>query len=227
MKTILVLASCLALAAAAQAQVITIDQAKALAGNVTPGDTPGFPITISRPGSYRLMGHLTVSDANAAGIVVTTSRVTLDLNGFTLSGPRCGPQRCQVGQGNDLSQGVRIEAPFVQVLNGTIDAFQGHGVFAIAPHVSLDGLTLRRHGYTGASLQFGSLLENSLLTENQAADLYLGGTAVVRRSRLHSASNLSMPTTVTSLIDGNHFANGVPLGLLRSAGNNICFAQLC
>ena len=33
--------------------VILIDQTKALAGNVTPGDTPGFPVTISLPGSYR------------------------------------------------------------------------------------------------------------------------------------------------------------------------------
>ena len=33
--------------------VILIDQNKALAGNVTPGDTPGFPVTISLPGSYR------------------------------------------------------------------------------------------------------------------------------------------------------------------------------
>jgi hypothetical protein len=34
--------------------VILIDQNKALAGNVTPGDTPGFPVIISQPGSYRL-----------------------------------------------------------------------------------------------------------------------------------------------------------------------------
>jgi hypothetical protein len=226
MKQLLILAA-LALAASAQAQVITIDQAKALAGNVTPGDAPGFPVTISQPGHYRLTGHLSVGDAGVAGIVVAASRVTLDLNGFTVAGPRCGPLRCSIGQGDDRSQGVRIEAPFVQVRDGSIDAFHGHGVFAAVPHVSLQGLTLRRHGHTGASLQFGSLLENSLLAENQAADLYLGGASVVRHSRLLSSSSISMPAMVTSLIDGNQFANGVALGLFRSSGNNLCFAQLC
>src|SRR5260221_3357918 len=38
--------------------VILIDQSKALAGNVTPGDAAGFPVTISRRGSYRLSGAL-------------------------------------------------------------------------------------------------------------------------------------------------------------------------
>ena len=38
--------------------VTLIDQNKALAGSVTPGDTPGFPVTISQPGSYRLSGNL-------------------------------------------------------------------------------------------------------------------------------------------------------------------------
>ncbi len=41
--------------------VILIDQSKAMAGNITPGDAPGFPVTISQPGSYRLSSNLDVS----------------------------------------------------------------------------------------------------------------------------------------------------------------------
>jgi hypothetical protein len=37
--------------------VVLIDQNKALAGSVTPGDTPGFPVTISLPGSYRVLSN--------------------------------------------------------------------------------------------------------------------------------------------------------------------------
>ena len=37
--------------------VIEINQARAKAGGVTPGDTPLFPVTISQPGSYRLTGN--------------------------------------------------------------------------------------------------------------------------------------------------------------------------
>jgi len=35
---------------------IIINEAKAIAGGITPGDDPGFPITISKPGVYQLAG---------------------------------------------------------------------------------------------------------------------------------------------------------------------------
>lgn len=63
--------------------VTLIDQNRALAGNVTPGDTPGFPVTINRSGSFRLSGNLTVP-ADTHGIVMGASGVTLDLNGFAI-----------------------------------------------------------------------------------------------------------------------------------------------
>jgi len=47
--------------------VILIDQNHALSGNITPGDAPGFPVTISQPGSYRLSGDLLIPDANTTG----------------------------------------------------------------------------------------------------------------------------------------------------------------
>jgi hypothetical protein len=70
--------------------VILIDQNRALAGNVTPVDAPGFPVTITQPGSYRLSGNLTAG-ANVSGIEILASNVTLDLNGFTISGPPRSP----------------------------------------------------------------------------------------------------------------------------------------
>src|SRR5882762_4507455 len=66
--------------------VVLIDQNRALAGNVTPGDAPGFPVTISQPGSYRLSGNLTVPDINTTAIQITADFVTLDLNGFSIVG---------------------------------------------------------------------------------------------------------------------------------------------
>ena len=67
--------------------VVLIDQNRALAGNVTPGDAPGFPIRISVPGSYRLSGNLTVPNVNTSAILLATSHVTIDLNGFAILGP--------------------------------------------------------------------------------------------------------------------------------------------
>src|SRR5947199_9680744 len=77
----------LAIPAYAVDGVVLINQSAALAGNVTPGDTPGFPVTISVPGSYKLSGNLTVPDANTDAIVIASSDVTFDLNGFSIIGP--------------------------------------------------------------------------------------------------------------------------------------------
>lgn len=62
---------CLALtllAAGAAAQA-AITHKQALAGNVTPGDAPGDPVTISVPGHYVLKGNLQMP-AEAGGIYV-------------------------------------------------------------------------------------------------------------------------------------------------------------
>src|SRR5882757_4036016 len=67
--------------------VILIDQTRALAGSVTPGDTPGFPITLSQAGSYRLTGNLTVPNASTAAISIGADNITIDLNGFSIIGP--------------------------------------------------------------------------------------------------------------------------------------------
>jgi len=70
-------------AGAAEGEIL-IDQARALQGHITPNDTPGFPITISQEGHYKLTGPLKVP-AGQGGIFVFTDNVTLDLNGFEIA----------------------------------------------------------------------------------------------------------------------------------------------
>jgi hypothetical protein len=90
--------------------VILIDQNRALAGNVTAGDGAGFPVMINQPGSYRLSGNLTVP-IGMNGIEINADNVTLDLNGFSITGPGAFPnlgigivstdhQRMAIGNGS-------------------------------------------------------------------------------------------------------------------------------
>ena len=66
--------------------VVLLNQSTATAG-LGGCDAPGFPITICHAGSYRLSGNLVVADSSTNGIEVTADNVTIDLNGFSLSGP--------------------------------------------------------------------------------------------------------------------------------------------
>ena len=94
--------------------VILIDQNKALAGNVTPGDGAGYPVILSLPGSYRLSGNLTVP-ISATGIQIAADGVSLDLNGFSITGPGIFP-----GGGNAINGDNRKR---IRVSNGSISGF--------------------------------------------------------------------------------------------------------
>jgi hypothetical protein len=115
--------------------VVRIDQSRALAGGVTPADTPGFPVTISQPGSYRLTGNLTLPDLNTTAIQIIANSVTLDLNGFSIIGPAVCPAACPpagTGTGIEATSGVSGIPPTgpraIRVLNGSV---RGVGLFGI------------------------------------------------------------------------------------------------
>lgn len=114
----------LATTASAVDGVIEINQTKALAGGITPGDDPGFPVTISQPGSYRLTGNLTVTATNISAIVVFFDDVTIDLNGFSITGPTVcsgSPLSCNPQHGG---RGVYSPGSNLSVFNGTVRGMQ-------------------------------------------------------------------------------------------------------
>lgn len=134
--------ACLAFAMPAHAVtvvngVVLITQADALAGGVTPGDAPGFPVTLSATGSYRFASNLLLN-ANVNGINVTAPEVTIDLYGFRLAGSGIGAigisgsQRgLAVKDGTVrgfLQDGVRVTAQFLTVSNMVIADNGGAGV---------------------------------------------------------------------------------------------------
>ena len=111
--------------------VIEINQAKALAGGVTSGDTEGFPVTISESGSYRLTGNLTVPDENTNAIDVSADDVTVDLNGFAIVGPTvCTGTPVTSCSPTGTGRGIEFVFPSgnTSVLNGTVRGMGNSGV---------------------------------------------------------------------------------------------------
>jgi hypothetical protein len=74
-----------AIPAVAMETEVKIDQNKALAGGVTPGDAPGFPITLTQPGRYVLTSNL-YPPPDTGGIETKNHDITVDFNGFRLHG---------------------------------------------------------------------------------------------------------------------------------------------
>jgi hypothetical protein len=149
--------------------VVLIDQNHALAGNITPGDTPGFPVTISQPGSYKLSGNLTVPDANTTAIQIAADHVTLDLNGFAIIGPVvctsspavCPPAGTGIGINADNGPG-KAGPRGTKVLNGTIRGIGQTGIVITGTGAYVEKLTVNSSGGNGFVVA-GSVVNSSAI----------------------------------------------------------------
>jgi hypothetical protein len=175
------------LAATVQAQT-SIDQAKALAGNLTPGDTPYYPITITEPGSYVLTSNLDVP-GNQVAIVIDAENVSLDLNGFEIRSMgtcdrdahsgyvHCSSLHASVSEAPGYS-GIWVKRRYASVSNGSISGFRAHGVYSSLGSLSLDRLRVHSNGgHAVVAMGTASSVTNSLLRLNRQNGLY--GVAVL------------------------------------------------
>ncbi len=118
----------------------------------------GFPYTISSPGSYVLTGALLVP-ADTDGIVIATNEVTLDLNGFSITGPAtCGFTTCPLGTGSAIRpQGLFGGANSTRVHNGIVRGFGSHCVRVLAA-AHVENLTVSECGGVGISANVESIV---------------------------------------------------------------------
>jgi len=159
---------CLTLAftepAMARDGLIQINAARAVAGGVTPTDTPGYPVTIDTSDSYLLTGDLVVASENTTVVEITADRVTLDLNGFGIYGPvACfaSPPTCFPGGGT--GHGIHIQSNEVTIRNGSV---KGNGA---------DGIS----GSTASQIRIESVDTGN----NGRSCVNLGTVAVIRNTR--------------------------------------------
>lgn len=150
-----------------------------------------FPLVINAPGSYRLKKNFTVPNENTTAISITADNVTLDLNGYAITGPTvCSgfPATC-APTGTGI--GVSSSSTNVTVLNGTI---RGMGDSGILSANRIEKVNAVGNGGTGMN---ASVVIDSLADSN-------GGQGI-------SAGNSVTNSTAT--------ANGGP-GIASSNVNN-------
>jgi hypothetical protein len=141
----------------------------------------GFPYNITQPGSYKLSGNLVVTGTD--GIDVHTNNVTIDLNGFAISGPvtcfgsgsgiGCGPLVSPAGiRGLNVS-GITIRNGTITGLNNGIFIYNSSNILVEDIHaggnqtagIQVQDAVVRRNT-TSLNGQFGIVASNSLVTEN-------------------------------------------------------------
>ena len=163
--------------------VVLIDHNRALAGNVTPGDTLGYPVTISVPGSYRLSGNLNVANSNTNGILLLASHVTIDLNGFAILGPNdCVTGECTLnGIGSGITNFLDPSSPSrfnIKIRNGTIAGMGANGIFLHGSGFIVEDLLVRNNGLAGIGLGANDTLYGTSIVRHNIAEYNRNGIVV-------------------------------------------------
>jgi len=132
------------------------------------------PFTISSPGSYYLTTNLTGA-ANQNGISISSGDVTLDLNGFTLSG---------VASAGPYYSGILIANTYTNIVvrNGTVTGWTNFGVDGYTRgfprNVIYEHLTLSANGYVGLDAEATSIIRDCLSQNNGSEGFFSVGSLI-------------------------------------------------
>jgi hypothetical protein len=193
---------------------ILITHAAALAGNVTPGDTAGYPVTISIPGSFKLASNLLVTSIFATGIHVTSTFVTIDLNGFTLAA------------GRDAFYGITSNQYNGTIRNGFITRFQYDGIRIENSGWTVEDVVVTANRANGIVVTGNhSRVINSNVSANLGSGIIAGQTALIQSNIVAGNHGIGVVTGNSSLIQGNTVSLNSNIGIYTSlstvVGNTI------
>lgn len=197
-------ATTLSLVMPASAAIIVITQAKANAGGVTPGDTPGFPVSLSQPGAYRLDTNLTVP-AGKQGISVRSNYVDIDMNGFLLSGWNAA------GTARAGNYGVYSSFGVGSIRNGVITGFKFDGIFLTGNSNSwtVEDMTIQSNGGVGINAEVSaySRIVDSTISINGAFGIVCGSYCHIEGNNIsdngHNGISLESGTVLGNTIFSN------------------------
>jgi hypothetical protein len=149
--------------------------------------------TIDKPGSYKLVNNLTFKGGSieSACLTITTSSVTIDLAGFTISGPARG---IGIASNNQGLHGIAVR-------NGSISGITiGVSLFIIDAIV--EGLRIDGDNAPAVNIEGEGILANGIVKGNIVTSMFRG-------------------MDVTGLVTGNfailNSGNGISVG----AGSNV------
>ncbi len=196
--------------------ITLINQDLALAGGVTLGDTPGFPVTLSESGSYILTGNLIV-DRNTTGIFVSADNVTIDLNGFAIIGPGFP----------GFGRGVEVENIFnliifsnTTVVNGTIQGVGSTGV-RLANSARVENVRVTGAGLAGIDVSSGSTVTGNTAVNNGDDGIRAGSGSTVTGNTAVNNGDDGINVGSGSTVIGNTAVDNGDDGINAGSGSTV------
>ena len=169
----------------------SLDQIDARTPLGTPGQVTTTTVTIDQPGSYVLVGDITVSSGN--GIAILSRNVTLDLNGFTITSTAATPEGTGILLGNVDHYIRNIRITNGRIVSGAVYSFtNAHGVSFAGPGF-IYGIA---PGAFGASIALGVRIDNVSVSGVPSIGIYADGQSRVTRCQVRTCGNGGITATV-------------------------------
>lgn len=181
---------------------------------------------ISKPGSYVLTRNITIKKAGMDGVDVTVSNVSIDLQGFTIS----GAPGVTTGAGINAAGQNRVT-----VKNGLIIGMGGQAV-VVGTQSTVSDVTATGDSTSGSGpviqAQAGSLIVNNIVVNGLAAGISCGSACLVRGNILQNNSSFGIQLSDSSsgyagnILQGNNGTFPQISGGTK-IGDNLCNGSLC
>ncbi len=212
--------------------VIEINAAAAIAGGVSPGDAPGYPVSLAAGRSYRLTSDLVVSDGDTTlieGYIPTlinlpssNGTITLDLNGFSV--------RCHVGPIHIIGascdgDGIGIDFSEIRgavVKNGMVRGMGADGVVlgdagrVENVHALGNDAYLPSDNAGGIRCGEDCLVANSVASNNGRYGILTGAHSKVMDNRVSENAQAGVRVGSYSLVSGNTIYDNGYFGIVDS-----------
>lgn len=198
-------------------------------GAAAPNPPPLLKITT--PGLHRLMGNLNVNTLNRNAVEIDASNVTLDLNGYTISGPAVcsgSPVTCSTGTGVGVYIPGVNKLVNITVMNGTI---VGMSDYAISNDISTSGIHVERLNVGGnghGMLVNGGTVNNCVVEQNGGSGI-TGNGLLITGNLIGENNGFGIDANYVSGYSNNVLL-GNTLGNVSGAtqmGANLCNGAAC
>jgi hypothetical protein len=205
--------------------------------------------TISQPGSYKLVGNVRFSGTTGACLNITSNNVTIDLAGFTISGPP-GDSNSSTAILTTPPSGGMLQG--IAVRNGSISGFsagvvlqESDGDIVEELRVSATGQLNHGSGIVAAGIVKGNtvtgfifaplsapgvsatgIVTGNYLTDNRFGIVVGAGSTVIGNTVLGSFDGgltVQCPSNATNntIVDGPIFVSGTGCNLTNNVGNPV------
>ncbi len=170
------------------------------------------PYTINNPGSYIVVKDLTTPQ-NLNGITISTSNITIDLNGHTLYG--AGSTTGSSGNGIvDLINGANN----VTIYNGTIRDFRNNGIELFGMNTRVEHVNVSGNNYYGIYLGSSALVADCNVSNNGYDGINLenstGAGGIIRNNNVTYNGINGIYGQYGVVITGNHISHNQSDGIL-------------